>query len=296
MRYRLGIVVGLVLAFVGTVSGIGVAGPVSDRMPTPPTVQKGYYDDHLDAFVSTDTSSKAQAKAMGINYSPSLASLNPRLFPEVYMVDATAADGQLTVFGSEPGESTYSPIWREVTVTWTAGVTPVVLTSDTQIEDRAAMGDLTVTRTKILLNRPLIAVDVAADATVTPPTVFMTFYDGHRDGMLATDVSTKPQAKAEGINYSPVLASLDPLGFPEIYIVRGTMADGQLQILGSEPGESSYSPLWLETIVRWNKGVTPSLIKSDTRIDHLIEAGKVTERGTTVLLNCPVISTPETTA
>jgi hypothetical protein len=56
----------------------------------------------------------------------------------------------------------------------------------------------------------------------------MTFYDGHKDGMLATDVSTKPHAKAVGINSSLVLAGLDPLGFPEIYIVRGTMAHGQL--------------------------------------------------------------------
>lgn len=48
--------------------------------------------------------------------------------------------------------------------------------------------------------------------------------------------------------------------------------------------------------IRWNEGVTPSPTKSDTKIDHLIEAGKVTERGTTVLLNRPVISTPETTA
>jgi plastocyanin len=39
--------------------------------------------------------------------------------------------------------------------------------------------------------------------------------------------------------------------------------------------------------VRWNKGVTPSLIKSDTKIDHLIEAGKVSERGTTVLPELP---------
>jgi len=296
MRYRLGVIGGLVLALVGSTSAIAVAGPAPHRAPAPPAVQLSYYDDHLDAFVATDTSSRAQANAMSINFSPSLASLKPRLFPDVYTVDGAAADGQLVVFGAEPGEDTYSPIWREVTVTWAQGVTPVLLTSDTQIDDLAGLGDLTVTRTKILVNEPVIAVDVDPVAAVAPPTVFMTFYDGHKDGMLATDVSTKAQATAESINYSPVLAALDPSGFPEIYIVRGTMADGQLQILGSEPGESSYSPLWRETIVRWKKGVTPGVIKSDTKIDQLIEAGKVTERGTTVLLNCPVISTPETTA
>jgi hypothetical protein len=122
--------------------------------------------------------------------------------------------------------------------------------------------------------------------------VFKTFYDGHKDGMLAIDVSTRPQATREGINYAPSLATLDPAGFSEIYIVKGDAAPGQLQILGSEPGEKSYSPLWLETNVRWRTGVTPIVIKSDTQIDALIAKGKLTEQGTTVVLNCPVISSP----
>jgi hypothetical protein len=291
MRHRLAVTVGLVFALVGTTVGFAHAAPARGT-PAAPPILMSFYDDHQDAIVLTDSSSKAEAKAMQINYAPGLAALKPKVFPAVYTVEGTAADGQLPVLGAEPGEPSYSPIWREFTVTWAMGVTPVLLTSDTQIDDAETAGDLTVTPTKVLLNAPVIASSVTDPASVSPPAVFMTFYDGHKDGMLATDVSTKAQAKAEGINYSPVMAALDTAGFPEIYIVKGAMAKGQLQILGSEPGEPSYSPLWLETIVRWRKGVTPSVIKSDTRVDALIEAGKLTEHGTTVLLNCPVVSTP----
>jgi hypothetical protein len=288
MRHRFMVTVGLVFAIVGTTVGSAHAAPVSHRAAPP--IQMSFYDGHQDAIVDTDSSSRRQARRMGINYAPGLASLAPRLFPKVFTVHGPAASGQLVVLGAEPGEPRYSPIWREVTVTW--NVTPVLLTSDTQIKAARAVGDLTATRTKVLLDAPVIAKNVTDPSTVSPPHVFKTFYDGHKDGMLATDVSTRPQATREGINYSPGLATLDPAGFSEIYIVKGDAAAGQLQILGSEPGEKSYSPLWLETNIRWRTGVTPIVIKSDTQIDALIAKGKLTEQGTTVVLNCPVISTP----
>jgi hypothetical protein len=288
MLGRFAVSAGLVLALIGP--GLGVAGatPVARGAFTPPPVVMTYYDDHLDAALSTDTSSKAEAKALHINYSPTLGSLKVNRFPEIYMVKGTAASGQLMVLGSEPGESNYSPLWREVTVKWNAGVTPVLLTSDTQIDQEKTAGNLTETPRDVLLNCPVIEKNVASGTTVKPPTVFRTFYDGHKDGMLATDVSTKPQATAEHINYSPILAKLNSKIFPEIYIVRGRAAMDQLMVLGSEPGEPDYSPLWRETIVHWKRGVTPTLIKSDTRVDALLAAGKVTEFESTVILNCPV--------
>jgi hypothetical protein len=277
----------LTISLVGVGLSSSNASAVSGAFSAP-RVQKGYYDGHLDAFVSTDTSTKAQAKAMGINYSPALATLKLKTFPFIYMVVGSAASGQRMVLGSEPGESDYSPIWNEVDVRWKKGATPILLTSDTQIDRQARMSNLTKEKPGILLNCPVIAEKVGKGESVSAPTVFKTYYDGHKDGMLATDVSTKTQASKENINYSPVLAQLNSKTFPEIYIVRGRQAAGQLMVLGSEPGESNYSPLWRETIVRWKKGVTPTVIKSDTQVDDLISAGKATEHETTVVLNCPV--------
>src|SRR5581483_9383404 len=256
---------------------------------TSPPVRMSYYDDHLDAIVATDVSSKAQAADLGINYAPTLRGLKAKLFPAVYITKGPAADGQLWVLGSEPGEDSYAPLWIEVTVRWSQGAQPVLLTSDTQIDQLVSEGRLTKTRTKVVIDFAVTATNVDPSTTVGAPTVFDTFYDAHRDGMLATDVSTRPQAKAEGINYSSVLAKLDSELFPELYIVRGRSASGQLMVLGSEPGEPDYSPIWRETIVRWRKDATPVVIKSDTQVDRLIAAGKIAERETTVLLNCPVV-------
>jgi hypothetical protein len=116
---------------------------------------------------------------------------------------------------------------------------------------------------------------------------FRGFYDGHKDTYLNTDVSSKADAAAMHVNYSARIGAVK--GLPEIYLVEGRAARGQLAIFGSEPGEQDYSPLWSETILTWKSGATPVLITSDTQIDKIEKTGKLTERDAHVVLNCPII-------
>src|SRR5439155_13623837 len=116
---------------------------------------------------------------------------------------------------------------------------------------------------------------------------FQGYYDGHKDTYLNTDVSSKPDAAAMHINFSKRLAAIK--GLPEIYLVEGKAAAGQLAIFGSEPGEKDYSPLWSETILTWKAGATPVLITSDTQIDQIEKKGTLTEHDAHVVLNCPII-------
>ncbi len=116
---------------------------------------------------------------------------------------------------------------------------------------------------------------------------FHGYYDGHKDTYLSTDVSSKSDAKAMHINYSASLGTVK--GLPEIYLVEGRAATGQLAVFGSEPGEKDYSPLWSETILTWKTGATPVLITSDTQINKIEKTGKLTERDAHVVLNCPII-------
>ena len=124
--------------------------------------------------------------------------------------------------------------------------------------------------------------------TITRP-AFRGYYDGHKDTYLNTDVSNQAQAKAMHVNYAPVLKSVPLATAPEIYLVEGKAAAGQLAVFGSEPGEPSYSPIWKETILTWKASATPVLIKSDTQVDQLEKKGVLTERATAVRLNCPII-------
>ena len=76
---------------------------------------------------------------------------------------------------------------------------------------------------------------------------------------------------------------------PEIYLVEGKAAAGQLAVFGSQPGEKDYSPVWKETILTWKANAKPVLIKSDTQVNQLEKKGGLSERSTSVRLNCPIV-------
>jgi len=151
--------VGLVLlaatAAVAAASTGGLPNIGTPSMKAQP-VYKGYYDRHIDTYLITDVSSKSQAKATHINYSPELKTVKG--LPEQYFVRGRAAQGQLTVFGSEPGKSDYNPLWEEVWVTWKKGVKPVLLGEDDQIDALEKKGRLTETDAHIVLNAPILKV------------------------------------------------------------------------------------------------------------------------------------------
>jgi hypothetical protein len=119
-------------------------------------VYRGYYDHHIDTYLVTDVSSKSQAKALHVNYSAELKSAQG--LPLQYFVRGRAAKGQLTVFGSQPGESDYNPLWQEMWVTWKKGVKPVLLGRDDQINALAKKGKLTLKEAHVVLNAPILEV------------------------------------------------------------------------------------------------------------------------------------------
>ena len=116
---------------------------------------------------------------------------------------------------------------------------------------------------------------------------FQGYYDGHKDTYLSTDISSKAEATAMHINHSASIGRVK--GLPEIYIVQGQSAAGQLAVFGSEPGEADYSPLWTETILTWKPGSKPVLITSDNAVNKLEKTSGLTERPGNVVLNCPIV-------
>jgi hypothetical protein len=129
--------------------------PSATSIRMPPTY--GYYDGHVDTMLSTDVNSKAQASLHHINFTKALPKQPASAFPALYLVHGAAAPNQPVVFGSEPDESDYSPLWQEVTVRWKPGVTPVTLVKDDQIKELASKGHLTMTPTPVVLNCPIVA-------------------------------------------------------------------------------------------------------------------------------------------
>jgi hypothetical protein len=126
------------------------------------SVHQGYYDSHKDGYVITDVSSKSQASAWHVNFAPVLKSA--KAAPPQYFVTGRAAAGQIAVFGSQPGETNYNPLWDEIFVTWKANATPVLLTSDNQIIALQKAGKLTIADPHIVVNAPITS--VGSKATV----------------------------------------------------------------------------------------------------------------------------------
>jgi hypothetical protein len=123
-------------------------------------------------------------------------------------------------------------------------------------------------------------------AQTTAQPSFQGYYDGHKDTYLSTDVSSRAEAKAMHINYSATIGRVK--GLPEIYLVQGRAASGQLAVFGSQPGEPDYSPLWTETILTWKSSSKPVLITSDNQINKLEKTSGLSERPG-VVLNCPIV-------
>ena len=137
-------------ASTGSLPNIGKA-----RMTAQP-VYKGFYDHHVDTYLITDVSSKSQAQTMHVNYSAELGTVKG--LPDQFFVRGHAAKGQLTIFGSEPGEKDYNPLWEEVWVTWKKGVKPVVIGQDDQIDALVKKGKLTEKDAHIVLDAPILTV------------------------------------------------------------------------------------------------------------------------------------------
>lgn len=75
----------------------------------------------------------------------------------LYAVTNGAA-GQHNIAGDTiaPGQTAYPPLWAITTVTWKPGTTPRVLTSYAAIKSAAAAGRVTLTKTPLVVNCPLI--------------------------------------------------------------------------------------------------------------------------------------------
>ena len=127
-----------------------------------------------------------------------------------------------------------------------------------------------------------------AQASQTLP-AFPAFYDAHKDVVIVSDAYPKAAAGTFHANYAPSLSAVQPASQPAWYIVRGPAAAGQIAVLGSEPGESDYSPLWQTVIVRWKTGVTPQVLTSDNMILDLAKKGELTATKTAVIVNATVI-------
>lgn len=133
------------------------------------TVFKAWHEGHQVSYITTDVSDAAMAKEMGANYAPRLRDAIPR-YPKPPQVKTVLErvygfpnKEQQNVFASAPSplgyQSTdrhYSPLWLMYWVVWQDPAQAYELTSEEAILSAEEAGLLTIERSNIVVNCPVL--------------------------------------------------------------------------------------------------------------------------------------------
>jgi hypothetical protein len=127
----------------------------------------GWYDGRPVQYVTTDVSDAGAAAELGANYVPRLAdALTPGALGKAGAVEriyriANFRQGSVLPSIPEPAGAAnrnrnYSPLWRVYVVQWSAAAAPHLLRSEEEILDAEEKGLLTIARSDIVVNCPVI--------------------------------------------------------------------------------------------------------------------------------------------
>lgn len=124
------------------------------------------------------------------------------------------------------------------------------------------------------------------------------WYKGQVAYYIQTEASDPGVAAQQNVNYVPRLANAISAGaVDDIYAVtnfkQGNVIPSAPIPAGPNNADPNYSPLWQVSTVTWNQGTTPNTLKSEEDVLAAQAAGTVTIVKTNIVVNCPVMFTPQ---
>lgn len=137
----------------------GVPPPKNAFASVPLTI--GWFDGLPAPYLSTDASDPDVAAAMGANYAPRLAvAANTDAVDDIYavtnFVQGNVIPSRPRPAGPRNTDTDYTPLWQVTKVTWNSGTTPRLLTSERDILALAKAGKVTLDKTNVVVNCPVI--------------------------------------------------------------------------------------------------------------------------------------------
>jgi hypothetical protein len=139
----------------------------------------------------------------------------------------------------------------------------------------------------------------AENSTATFPLSFC-WYKGEIVYYIRIDTSDQATAQQQGLNRALTLENVlssQPRSYDDIYTFTNFT---QFNVIPSVPTpvgyqntDPNYSPLWQLSNVSWNSGSKPRTLKSEEEILQAKSNGEVTVTKTNIVINCPVIFTPQ---
>ena len=126
------------------------------------------------------------------------------------------------------------------------------------------------------------------------------WYNGKAVAYLQTDASDPGVAAQQQVNYVPALANvLDApnASFDDIYVVtnfkQSNVIPSAPQPAGPGNTDPAYSPLWQVSTVTWADPSKAHTLKSEADVRAAATALEVTITKTHIVVNCPVIYSPQ---
>ena len=143
------------------------AGAAATRQVIELPLVAGWFEGRAVQYVTTDVSDPVAAVEMGANYVPRLANAlkqaepgKPGAVERIYRVANFIQGSVLPSIpipaGAGNRNRNYSPLWQVSMVTWVAGATPHLLRAEEEILDAEDKGQVTIARTDIVVNCPVI--------------------------------------------------------------------------------------------------------------------------------------------
>jgi hypothetical protein len=123
------------------------------------------------------------------------------------------------------------------------------------------------------------------------------WYKGKVAYYIQTEASDKALAEQQDVNYVPQLANAISAGaVDDIYHVtnftQGNVIPSAPIPAGPSNTDPNYTPLWQLSVVTWNSGSAPYLLKSEEDVLNARDQGLLSIVKTNIVINCPVIYTP----
>jgi hypothetical protein len=199
---------------------------------------------------------------------------------------------QRNVIDSVPGEPGYSPLWLHTFVKWKDPSQARELKSEREIVAASRAGRVTLERSKLVVNCPVLPEGKDDFPIVTG------FVDGKMVDYTLQEISdpmvTKLMTDKTGFPLVTVRSLGDVPQVANLYLfmngVTGPNPFGfQRNVIDSLPGEPGYSPLWLHTFVKWKDPSRARELKAESEILAASEAGEVTLERSKLVIDCPVI-------
>jgi hypothetical protein len=173
------------------------------------------------------------------------------------------APGQRNIVDTVPGRANYSPLWQVQKVTWAEGATPRVLKSAAEVRSASAGGELTIERTTMVVNCPVLGFGQVR-------------HPGFSRGKTIHYYDLGPVKVRPGNEVVPLWT-----------VTNGVK--GQLNIADVRPGQTAYPPLWAIIKVTWKPSASKRLLTSLAAIRRAQSAGEVTLKKTSLVVNCPLV-------